>query len=80
MIVPLVLAYCSQSRIIAALTQRWIIAKACSSPECLSLPNLTSKLHLVFRQVAAIAGISCTTATSYLLDNPENGFDYRRTA
>lgn len=34
-VIPVVLAYCSQSKVVSALTQRWIHAKGCSAPECL---------------------------------------------
>ena len=49
LICPIVLAYCSQSRVIAALTQKWILLRLCNVAECLTLSHLSTKLGEAFQ-------------------------------
>jgi len=75
-----VLAYCSQSRIISALTQRWILVKVCATPQCLSITNAATNLGDAFRQTAAVAGLSCFLEKSNWLDAFSNGFNPMKSA
>lgn len=69
LIVPMILAYCSQSRIISALTQKWILRRVCSLQECLSPTKTTTMLGDVFRHTASMAGLSCLSGPmSFFVD------------
>jgi len=70
LILPLVVAYCSQSRVISVHTQQWILHRACSLKECLSPSSLTSQLLGAFRNAAATAGLTCSTASTNFLSDP----------
>ena len=69
LIVPIILAYCSQSRVIAALTQKWILRRVCSLQDCLSPANFATKLGEAFRHTAAVAGLSCVTGPLLFSEN-----------
>jgi hypothetical protein len=73
LIVPFVLAYCSQSKVISALTQQWILRRICTLQECLSPAGLSSKLGDAFRHSAAVAGLSCLTGPMNFTEDPIHG-------
>ena len=58
-IVPLVLAYCSQSRVIAAFSQRWMLFRVCEVLDCYSLTNAGAKLGSALMHAAGLAGLTC---------------------
>ena len=58
-VMPLVLAYCSQSKVIAALTAQWILARRCLQQSCLVASQTSLKLVEAFREAAAFAGLAC---------------------
>mmetsp|Transcript_37095 Transcript_37095/g.48745 ORF Transcript_37095/g.48745 Transcript_37095/m.48745 type:complete len:221 (+) Transcript_37095:30-692(+) len=75
LIVPFILAYCSQSRVISALTQKWILRRMCTLEDCLSPPvNIATKLGDALRQTAAVAGLSCVTGPMTFSETQSDSF------
>ena len=69
LIVPFIIAYCSQSRVISALTQQWILRRVCTLQDCLRPTNIATKLGDAFRLTAAVAGLSCVTGPLNFSEN-----------
>ena len=70
LIVPIVMVYCSQSRVIAALTQKWILQRMCEFHDCMTLQGLAVRLDNTFRSVASFA---CPSDLTNLMYNSEWG-------
>ena len=74
LILPLVVAYCSQSSIISMMTQKCILMRVCNLSECFSKSNFSSRpppylrskhqlLGEAFSQGKASLGLTCTKTT-----------------
>jgi len=67
--VPIVLAYCSQSRVISALTTQWILRRTCSLDDCTAPESLSAKMCEALRYSAACAGLACISGPLNFMDH-----------
>ena len=70
LILPFVVAYCAQSKVISAVTQEWVISRACSIKDCAAPTALALQLMNSFSNAAATVGLSCTAEMTKLLCDP----------
>ena len=68
LVLPIVLAYCSQSRVMSALTQKWLLLRQCNLSECLTFRYQCTKLGDALQYVANVSGISCVTGQMNFLE------------
>ena len=68
LVLPIVLAYCTQSRVVSALTQKWLVLRPCNLGECLTFRYQCTKLGDALQCVANVSGISCVTGQMNFLE------------
>ena len=59
LVMPLVVTYCSQAKVISAITSQWILAKKCAVQGCSTVGYTGRRLLDKFRLAAAYAGLAC---------------------
>ena len=59
LVMPLIVTYCSQAKVISAMTSQWILAKRCAIEGCCSVGQTGRRLLDKLRQVAAFTGLAC---------------------
>ena len=70
-VAPLVIAYCTQSKVVAALSQRWLFLRRCLAPDCLDESSAPQRLLHVLNLVGQATGASCSAAALRIFDGSQ---------